>query len=402
MEPAATSFAYTALSADGRPISGTIDAATPDDARHSLESLRLSVTTLDTAPAARRPRALGAADFQLFNQQLAHLTAAGLPVEHGLRLIAQDVGSGRLGSAIRQVADDLQNGSTLSQAVEKHRGQFPPLYGQMLDAGIRSHNLPGILLNLGRHMELVRRMRSAIWRAASYPLVVLAGLVVVLAMLSRTVLPQLAAIFRDFKTTLPTLTMAVLGLVDAMPLVLAAVAALALLVIAGWFALVRSGKDAAFVERFIMPLPLIGPVLRRSALARWCDALQLAVTAGLDLTTAIELAGEAIGSPGFKFEGRALAADLASGTPATAVPRRLIPPSVAATIGFASHQDELPQALSSLAQMYEQQAQVRLGVMQSVLTPLLIVGIGLLIGIVVVALFMPFISLVGAVSGRTK
>src|ERR1043165_6288520 len=142
-------FAYQAQTVEGQPISGTIEATDFEHATRLLQALRLRVLSLEPEPVAPRPKPLRGEDFSIFNQQLAQLTAAGLPVEHGLRLIAQDMRSGRLAETIRQVAEELERGTPMGEAFEKYHTHFPPLYGKLVEAGVRSNNLPAMLLNLG-------------------------------------------------------------------------------------------------------------------------------------------------------------------------------------------------------------------------------------------------------------
>src|SRR5687768_11967976 len=157
-------FAYQAQNELGQAVSGTIDAADASQAQRLLQSLRLRVIQIDPASRPPRPKAITGDDFLAFNQQLTHLTRAGLPVEHGLRLIAQDMRSGRMAATVKQIADDLERGTPLAQAFEARHQQFPPMYGQLVAAGVQTSNLPAMLLNLGRHMELVYRLRAMLWR----------------------------------------------------------------------------------------------------------------------------------------------------------------------------------------------------------------------------------------------
>src|SRR5213594_3429432 len=135
-------FSYKAQTVDGgEALTGTIDAASADQARMRLETLRLRVIELGpaagTSPAVRPLRG---EDFITFNQQLAHLTAAGLPLEHGLRLIAQDMRRGKVTDTIRQIASDLEKGEPLGRAFEKHASQFPVAYGRLIEAGVQTNN----------------------------------------------------------------------------------------------------------------------------------------------------------------------------------------------------------------------------------------------------------------------
>src|SRR5688500_7955170 len=133
IEPIAP-FAYQAQTPEGQPISGTIDALNAEQARRLLSGLRLRVLQIEPAapPQPARPKPLKSEDFIAFNQQLAHLTKAGMPVEQGLRLIAQDMRGGRLAATVRELAAELERGTPLEQAFEKFEGRFPPLYSRLI------------------------------------------------------------------------------------------------------------------------------------------------------------------------------------------------------------------------------------------------------------------------------
>src|SRR5262245_43178607 len=135
-------FAYLAQTFDGKSMSGTIDAATLDDAAKRLSDLRLRIIQLDATHRPVRAKPLSGEDFAAFNQQLAHLSAAGLPIEQGLRLIAEDLRHGGLAQSVRSVSTELESGVALGDAFKKHEKQFPPLYGTLIEAGVRANNLP--------------------------------------------------------------------------------------------------------------------------------------------------------------------------------------------------------------------------------------------------------------------
>jgi type II secretory pathway component PulF len=400
-QPTSTqSFAYEAQTADGEPMTGTIDAPDVEHATRQLQALRLRVVRIEPVSRPRRSAPLRGDDFIAFNQQLSQLTAAGLPVEQGLRLIAQDMRSGRLAATVEQVAAELERGTPLGEAFDKHRAKFPPLYGRLIEAGVRAHNLPGILLNLGRHLELVSRIRAMLWRAMSYPLMVLIGLMIVLLFLTTSVIPQFEQTFRDFGIKLPVITQLMLSSAYWLPPLLIALIGLIVVPIVLWPILRASGWSGPIVEHVLLHFPLIGTVLRRNLVARWCDALRIGVEAGLDLPAAIALAGDAVGSSKLRDDGQRLVGALESGVPLEAGrPTRLIPHTVVAALELAQSHHDLPTTLATLSQMYQQQAETRLGMIPAILTPLLLILTALVIGFVVLALFAPFLSLLRAISG---
>lgn len=395
-------FRYDAQTSDGRTIRGTLEATSLADAEERLSRLQLRILSLEAAPDASpfpRRRALGRDDFLLFNQQLAHLSAAGLPLEHGLRLIAADLRTGRLSRAATAVAQELERGASLRQAFDLHASSFPPLYARLVDAGVHSGNLPAMLFNLGRHLELVSRMRQALWRVLSYPLMVLAAAALVFYLISTWILPQFAEIYRDFRTTLPTLTRLLLAAGKFYPTILMVLlfSLLAVTVVSIVLNLTRAG---VLTDTLLARLPVVGPIVRASLLARWIDALRLSIEAGLDLPRALALAADAAASPRLARDSDSLAALIASGQPITAFRGALIPPTVPAAIELGAAAGNLSATLATLCSLYQRQAEHRLRLVPSILTPLMMLFVAAVIATGIAALFMPLVHLIQSVSGE--
>lgn len=384
------------VAAPARPVSGAIDAPDPDAAHASLAALGLRVVSLEPTAPTGKQRAVRGADFAAFNQQLAHLTEAGLPVEQGLRLIAQDLKGGRLAAAIERVANELQQGKGLDEAFAAHRGAFPPLYGAVVQAGVRTGNLPAVLMGLGRHLELLQRLRSAVWRAVAYPAVVLFAVLALLGILGAVLIPQFRSIFDDFDTDLPAMTQAVFAFADAMPFILIGLAVVAVLLVIGASALRAAGRGQAVLDALLW-VPLLGPAIRRNLLSRWCDALRVALSAGMDLPSALGLAADTLGSRPLDRDTDAMVGALELGRDLRDAPLRFIPPAVPAAVELAAHADDLPGMLENLSGMYQQQAEQRVAALHSVLGPVLLMGVALLIATVIFALFLPLVQLMQSV-----
>jgi type IV pilus assembly protein PilC len=400
-------FAFRAQSSAGEAVTGTINAGSVDQASQQLHALHLRAIELDPVRSEPpRTRPLTGDDFQAFNMQLAHLATAGLPVEKSLRLIAQDMRTGALAQSVNQVASDLESGRTLTEAFAKHASQFPPLYSELVNAGIRSGNLSGMLLSLGRHLDLIKRLRGMLWRATSYPIMVMVSLLLVVSFLGIFVLPQFKQIFHDFRVELPLITRLVMGISDFLvsywPILLGVI----LVAFVGLPLLLR--LQSAMVqqrvrEALLLPIPIIGPAMRRNLLARWCDALKLGVEAGMDLPAAIAMAGQAIGSPRLIADGSILADAINAGQPmAETLKTRLIPPTVTTVLTMAARNNDLPSGLNTLSVMFQQQAEMQVAMIPTVLTPILIVLIACVVGLVVMAMFAPMIALIQSVSGPMK
>jgi type IV pilus assembly protein PilC len=298
---------------------------------------------------------------------------------------------GKVAGTIRQIADELERGEPLGQAFEKRAGQFPPAYGRLIQAGVQTNNLSAMLLNLSEHQQTLGRLRSALWRAVAYPITVFIALCVVVTFLGGWVLPQFEDVFKMFGTRLPWITQFLIDSCSAMVVLAMVAAGLVIGMLITWQILKASGRDYALRDAVILRLPLVGPVLRRSAIARWCDAVRLGILGGMDLPAAMRTGADAIGSARLRGDVEKLAGALEAGRPIDSQQRlSLIPGTVTASIELSSRQGGLPQTLATLSQMYQQQAQAKVGVIPVVLTPLLLVLLTLIIGFIILAMFMPF------------
>jgi type IV pilus assembly protein PilC len=387
-------FAYIAQTFDGQSMTGTIDATDLDDAAKRLSNLRLRVMHLTAARRPARAKPLSGPDFAAFNQQLAQLSAAGLPIEQGLRLIAEDLRHGGLAQSVRDVSAELERGVPLGEAFKLHEKQFPTLYGTLIDAGVRSGNLPAVLLNVGRHLELVARLRAEIWRALAYPLTVLAGLLIVLIFLGHFVLPQFQEMYRKWYAPLPAITQCLFVVARWTPVIMI-IAACAFVGLPLLWALLRALRLDRAAADLALPVPMIGSILRKNLIARWCDAMKVSIQAGLDLGAAVDLSCDVVGSPALRRDCAKIHAQLASGQELdrASVRTRVLPLTVLAVVQLSAHRSDLPGSLQTLATMYQQQAEMRLASLQAVLTPALIIGVALMVGFAILGLFAPMISI---------
>jgi type IV pilus assembly protein PilC len=404
-------FAYRAQTRDGQEISGTIDATDSDDARRRLQSLQLQNIQLESSSPQTRARALRGEDFLVFNQQLAQLTGAGLPVEQGLRLVAREMRRGSMRQTIDLVAAELESGKSLPQAVAAHRGQFPPLYSELIDAGIRSGNLSGILLNLGSHLTLIRRLQSMLWQTLSYPVIVLITFFGVLYFILVELVPKWEPLLSSFagmkffvrsggtynpaQMEIPIFTRVLFAVSDVVAswpggILLAGIAVVALAV---WAFLRLADADGGFAERLWLHAPLVGTVVRRNLISRWCHAVALAAESGMDLPAAIKLADDATASPVLRADGASLIAGLAAGRPlSSSSAGKILPATVVTAMESSAERGDLPVTLRALSQMYQQQAELRVGAVQAILTPFLLLFVGLVVGGLMIAMFAPLLT----------
>ncbi|MCC6579818.1 MAG: type II secretion system F family protein [Phycisphaeraceae bacterium] len=344
-------------------------------------------------------RALSGEDFVALNRQMAYLAQAGMPLERGLRLLASDLKRGRLAVAIREVEADMSKGMSLAEAMEANRGRFPPLYSQVLDSGMKSGKLGAVLMSLAEHLDFIREVRFMLVRIMAYPVLVVVMLAVVMLALSLYLIPSFQLILEDFDTTLPPLTQLLLSANLWMPwvagCVLVLLAALLILITRSR----HSGLGQAICEWFMMRVPVLGPALLADAMSRWCNLMRVAVEAGMPLTDALDMAGQAMGSPAIEADSQTIRQRLERGQTVDGdYPRRAIPATISAMMDLGAEHQTLGQTLELMAQLYQRQARSRLQLLHTVLLPASLVALGLTIGFVVIALILPLVKLISSLT----
>jgi type II secretory pathway component PulF len=395
-DPAAsnpTVFAFRGQTPQGATLEGTLQAPDAFAASGRLSQLGLRLLQITAVAQRALPQTLSGEQVLTFNDQLARLTAAGLPLEQGLRLVAGELQRGRLQHVVRDLADRLDRGEALQSAFEAHAHRFPPMYAAMLAAGARTGRLPRLLLECGQQEMLLQRLRRTLTRAMVYPLLVVLALIGSMTVISQYVVPQFSQIFEDFDTELPALTQCVLGAGKAMgpaAVVLSIVVAILLgLALIAW----RGPASAMVRDSFWSRFPIGGAVLRHTSIARWCGAAALGVEAGMDLPAAFALAAGASGSTLLARDSEHLAQTLVRGAQLDSTARmRRLPATVVFTLQMGGTPQDLAKALRELSAASWQVADDRVNHAVDVVLPVTLVLVGVLTFFVVLGLFLPMVK----------
>jgi type IV pilus assembly protein PilC len=366
-----------------------------------LESMGLRNIDLRVlkTPPAKRPLASG--DFIFFNEQLASLANASICLDEGLRQLGQDVHSRRLRSVLAAMADDIEKGRSLPEALDRHASQMPPFYSRVVRAGVQSGQLPATLLNLSNHLRLVAETRRLLAEALTYPAIVLILAFGLFSGVIMFVVPQFAETFDDFGVRLPMLTTMMIALSQALPKILLVGL---ILLLALWLGLAGLGHSAAGLlwrERLVLRIPLVGMLIRNSLQARFLRSMAFAVDAAVPLPEAIRLSGESTGSPALMRDAERAAAQLEKGVPVeqSCQQARILPAMFGYFASLKGDAASLRDGLIQLAGACETRAAHSQSMLRGWTAPLAVIGVGIAIGLLIVALFMPLVQLVQSVSG---
>ena len=397
-----TTFQYNALTSAGRLMKGTLEAGSNEEANQLLKEMQLDVNSIEKAPAEKPKTAIGRNEFLLFNQQLASITKAGIPLEKGLRELSQDVSSRSMRKLINDIAGELEAGTSIEDAFEKRQKHFPPLYGRILKAGIETGRLSEMLTSLNRHLEMSNQTRRIIFEALSYPTVILILAAIIVTGIFTFVIPQFGPILNDLNGggRLPAITLAYLAMAKNVVPFWITVG----LVVAGMIIIFRFLSSYSvgrrFKESLLLKLPVIGRVYHSSMLSRMAEAMAILVSAGCDMPEALRLSSGATGSETLITESETIASQIEQGTNILEAGQfsRMMPRLFFYSIQLGSQRNELQDNLYSLGQMYAEQANYGQSRLQAVLLPMMIICVGGFLITTVLAMFAPMITIVTSLS----
>ena len=395
-------FEYNALTSAGRLMKGTIEAVSRDEADELLTQMQLVVNSIEKARPKKPKTAIGRNEFMLFNQQLASITKAGIPLERGLRELANDVGSRSMRKLIDAIADELEAGMSIEEAFESRQKRFPPLYGRILKAGVETGRLSEMLTSLNRHLEMANQTRRIIFEAVSYPAVILTLAAVILTGVFLFIIPQFGSILSGMidSSSLPALTVLFLNIAKNIVPFWITVGFVVAAILAVFAMLSASAAGRRFKESILLKIPVIGRVYHSSVLSRMAEAMAIMVAAGCDMPASLRLSSGAAGSEKLILEGEVLAGQIEQGANILEAGQfcRMIPRLSLYSIQLGTQRNELQDNLYSLGQMYAEQARCGQARLQAVLLPVMLVGVGAFLASTILAMFLPMIQIISVLS----
>ncbi len=396
-------FDYIGQLRTGESFQGTLEAASHEAAEGTLAGMGVRVTSLRPAQRLAYVAPLSLEDCAFFNEQVAAMAKAGVPLEQGLRQLAADVASRKLKRLLLDVADDLSRGGTLDEVVRRHRGRFPGGYAGVVQAGLETGTLGGTLHALAADLRLRGQVRRALVETAAYPLTVLAFALVIVSVLMRVVVPGIEEAYRDMldigqsfssrvssgRATSSGAPGALFALAHAWPMIEAiAGAVLATLILV--FTLAAFPRMQDFRERLFGIIPGLSQIQWSGALARFAHVAALSAQRGLPLTQLVRAAGDASGSIGLSRAGRRISEKLEEGElldQAVANETR-IPALWTCVVNVSGPRGELSSALADLARIYETRAQQWISAVRALLAPLLLFVVGGTLAGIMIAILM--------------
>lgn len=403
-------YRFEALQADGALRKGVMEADSLKSARTQLRSqslvpLVVEVIAAGTAEAHanlpwwQRPvgqsRAFNTSQRAVWTRQLAGLVSSGLPIERALSALAEESEHDKQRQLMAAIRAEVNSGSSLGRALGMHPGEFPAIDRAVVAAGEESGHLGDVLNQLANDLEDQQVLRSKLLSASLYPAIVSLVALAIVIFLVTSVVPQVAGVFAGTKRQLPFLTMAMLALSDFVRtwgwLVLLAL-------VAGAFGLRLALKQNAFRLKFDaawLRLPLIGRLARGYNSARFASTLAMLTAAGVPILKALQAAAETLSNQALRADALEALVRVREGAPlGTALAQNARFPGLLSMFARLGEQTgQLPVMLQRAATQLSSEVQRRAMALATVLEPLLIVGMGGMVMLIVLAVLMPIMEL---------
>lgn len=347
---------------------------------------------------SKRAGRVGQKQLTLFTRQLATLIGAGLPLVRALYVLERQQKSGALKDTIRGLAEQVEGGGSFSEALLRHPKTFSPLYVNTIKAGETGGVLELVLTRLAEFAEKTQRLNSRIRAALIYPALVLTMAISVLFFLITFIVPKFMDIFKEMGVPLPLITRVLLAISEfARNRWFIGVAIIITLIIT-YRILYRLPKSRMFFDKVKLRFPVMGPLIRRIAIARFSRTLGTLLSSGVPILQGLMVAKDTAGNEVIAHSIIEVHDSVREGeTVAKPLLKAGIFPAMAVNmISVGEETGSLDQMLLKVGDVYDEEVDVTVSGLMSLLEPFLIIGMGVIVGFIVVAMFMPLFSLITA------
>jgi type IV pilus assembly protein PilC len=402
-------YRYAARTAGGERVTGSMHARSTEHVVAALHARALVVTgvTPDTGlrHALWRTFNLGSPSRRAmlaFYRSFATLIRAGVPMRRALEVTIDRAADGVLRESLRSIAADVEHGTALSDAMGRRPKAFADLYVAMVRAGERAGILDAVLDRLAVLLERDAELRKRLRAALAYPAIVVTAAFGLVLFLMARIVPMFAQMFEAFHVQLPATTrlLLVAGATFAQPNTWFAVTGILAAALSAATFIVRTERGALGFDRLRLRLPLLGPIVSKTITARISRMLATLLRSGIDLVTALDVVRPVAGSPVYAEALRAVEVAVRAGeslmTPLESA--RLFDPLAIALVGVGDETGMLDEMLLTIATYFEADVEAAIATLGAVIEPVLIVGLGLVVGFIVFSVFIPLYTLIGSVS----
>ncbi len=400
-------FKYVAKDPAGKNVSGTVEAK---DRTVAIDMIRkkdlILVSIIESAAKMNLSFSFGKPkikidDIVVFSRQLSTMVDAGIPLVGALDILGDQIENRAFGEIIMKVRSDVETGSSLSEAMAKHKTVFSTLFVNMVKAGESSGMLDDILDRLAAYMEKTSALQKKVTAALVYPAVVSGMALGITLLLLLKVIPIFKNIFSGFGAALPTPTLVLLAISDGLQKYF-----LLVVIIAGTISFLvskflKTDKGKLLFDSCLLKMPVFGVLFTKVAISKFTRTLSTLIKSGVPILTSLEIVSKTAGNKAVEVavdnvsknvrEGENIAEPLAKA--------KIFPSMVVRMVSVGEQSGELEKMLSKIADFYDEQVDTAVSGLTSLIEPLIIAFLGLVIGTIVICMFLPIFKITSMVGG---
>jgi type IV pilus assembly protein PilC len=398
-----TTYAWVGKTRAGQIVSGERQAQSGDALTAALRREQITVTRVSEAPKKEEKfRRVPDRNLAVFTRQFSVMIDAGLPLVQCLELLGKEEPDKRLASAIDYTRTDVEAGATLADSMKKRDYAFDALYTHMIAAGEAGGILDVILKRLAVFIEKQAKLKSQVKSAMIYPVTVLSIAFIVVVVILWKVIPTFTALFEGLGAKLPLATRVVIyasqKTIVGMPFAIAGGFIFAYMF--RRYYKTEAGRDR--VDRYLLKAPLIGKILRKIAVARFCRTLATLLSSGVPILDGLDITAKTSGNAIIEKAINGVRAKIERGE-TIAGPLRatgVFPPMVGQMIGAGESTGALDTMLAKIADFYEEEVDVAIAGLLTILEPMLICVLGVIVGGIVISMYLPMFDLISQLSSH--
>jgi type IV pilus assembly protein PilC len=399
-------YLWAGMDRTGKKQKGEIEADNRPLARQMV--VRKGITVKDVRV---KPKALGDyfpaisgkvkdKDKVIFVRQFATMIDAGLPLVQCLDILQEQQDNANFKRVIRQIKKDVEEGSTLSDAVKKHSKVFDNLFHNLVAAGEVGGILDVILNRLAAYIEKIAKLKKKVKGALTYPVIVVAIAIIVVAVILIWVIPVFSRLFQDAGVKLPAMTLFVMNVSDFTKNYFHWMIAGLILLFFGLRQFRKTTRGRDIFDRLLLRMPVFGVLIRKVAVARFTRTLGTMLSSGVPILDGLDVVAATAGNSVVEKAIRNARLSISEGRPVAEplAETRVFPPMVTQMISVGEATGALDTMLAKIADFYDEEVDSAVGVLTSMLEPLLILFLGVTIGGLLVAMYLPIFQLADVVA----
>ena len=412
-------FEYKGLTADGRAVSGIVDADTPKVARSKLRKQGVFPTDMvaQGKEAAKKAGGGGASllskdvdfkkylqrvtlqDVAVMSRQLSTLVGSGVPIDQSLQVLSQQIENEKLQVVISQLREKVNEGSSLANAMRGHKDIFTELYINMIAAGEASGSLDLVLERLADYTEAQLALKNKVVGALTYPALMFAVSLLLVVFLFIAVIPKIGKLFTDMGATLPLVTRILIGFSNFLVSywwLMILVVGLAVYLFRRWQ---RTEDGRRKWDTFMLKVPILGKLIRMVSISRFASTLGALLRSGVPLLSAMHIVSKVVDNVVISSVLSDARENISEGASIAEPLRRSgeFPPMVTHMIAIGEKTGELEKMLGKVSESYENQVDGMVTAMTSLLEPLMIMFMGGMVGFIALSIIKPMLELNSAI-----